>query len=269
MTGLVEWKRGNAMQPFFEIKGIPFGGGKPVVCVPVIDRKKEDVIGHIRRLAEKQAQMIEWRVDAYAGADDPGSVREVLEAVKPCLGGTVFLFTFRTAKQGGCREMVEKNIINLNETAAKSGCADIIDMEFFEATRPEKNIRRLQRMGCRVIASHHDFERTPDSTILSVLMDQMIEGGADIAKIAVMPQSSEDVVRLLKLTVDTRGKYPEQPVATMAMGPLGAVSRVSGETFGSCITFGSDGKASAPGQLPADRLQMVLDILHESMCGQE
>ena len=80
--------------------------------------------------------------------------------------------------------MEEWKILKLNELAAKSGCADLIDLEFFEATKPEKEIRRFQRMGVRVIASHHDFDETPDDRILRMLMEQMQQGGADVAKLA-------------------------------------------------------------------------------------
>ena len=138
--------------------------------------------------------MIEWRVDCFREADDVAAVRAVLDNVKPFLTETIFLFTFRTKQQGGSRRMEEWKILKLNETAAKSGCADMIDLEFFEATKPEKEIRRFQRMGVRVIASHHDFDATPDDRILRMLMEQMQQGGADVAKLAVMPQSADDVV---------------------------------------------------------------------------
>lgn len=180
--------------------------------------------------------MIEWRVDCFREADDVAAVRAVLDTVKPFLTETIFLFTFRTKQQGGSRRMEEWKILKLNETAAKSGCADMIDLEFFEATKPEKEIRRFQRMGVRVIASHHDFDATPDDRILRMLMEQMQQGGADVAKLAVMPQSADDVVRLLKLTNDMKQKYPTLPVVTMSMGALGVVSRMAGEIFGSCIT---------------------------------
>ena len=55
------------------------------------------------------------------------------------------------------------------------------------------------------------------------------------------------------------------PLVTMSMGSLGVISRVAGEAFGSCITFGADGDVSAPGQMQADRLEMVLEALHEGM----
>ena len=253
------------MQGVFEIKGVAFGAGRPVICIPVMEADRETIIKKITDLAARGAQMIEWRADAFSEVEDADAVKTVLEAVKPYLEKTVFLYTFRTKKQGGTRALEEKKIIYMNETAAKSGAVDMVDLEFFEAVKPLKGIRRLQGMGVRVIASHHDFDHTPDSRILRMLMDQMKEGGADIAKIAVMPQSADDVLRLLKLTVDTRKKYPDLPLVTMSMGSAGVISRICGETFGSCITFGADGAGSAPGQLQADDLAQILDTLHASI----
>ncbi len=253
------------MQNAFEIKGIRIGDGRPVICVPVVASEKERIIQNIKTLAEQHAEMIEWRVDCFSEADDVEAVREVLEAVKPFLTRTVFLFTFRTKQQGGSRRMEEWKILKLNETAAKSGCADLIDLEFFEATKPEKEIRRFQRMGVRIIASHHDFEETPDDRILHMLLEQMQQGGADVAKLAVMPQTPEDVVRLLKVTNDMKQKYPTLPVVTMSMGALGVVSRMAGEIFGSCITFGAVGETSAPGQIQANKLEDILEIIHQGL----
>lgn len=257
-------KEGN-MQKSFQIKGITIGEGRPVICVPVVEAASEDVIAKIRELTEKNVQMLEWRVDCFSKAADPEAVRAVLEAVKPFVTKTVFLFTFRTKQQGGSMRLEEKKIIQLNEIAAKSGCADMIDMEFFEASRPEKEIRRLQRMGARIIASHHDFHGTPDERILRMLLEQMQQGGADVAKLAVMPKDADDVLRLLKVTYDVKKKYPTLPVVTMSMGGLGVISRLSGEVFGSCITFGADGAVSAPGQMQMDTLAYILDALHGSI----
>ncbi|MCC8029933.1 MAG: type I 3-dehydroquinate dehydratase [Lachnospiraceae bacterium] len=253
------------MQAPFDVKGIRFGEGRPVICVPVVEREKDAVIQKIRILTEKKVQMIEWRADCFSGMDQPDQVRDILEGVRPYVHDTVMLFTIRTKQQGGNAVTYEKNILYLNQIAAKSGVIDLVDLEFFEATRPEREIRRLQRMGVRVIASHHDFQATPDERILRMLMDQMKQGGADIAKLAVMPQTPDDVLRIMKLTNDTRERYPGLPVVTMSMGGLGVISRVAGEAFGSCITFGADGEVSAPGQMQMDTLAGILDALHESM----
>lgn len=253
------------MQKSFQIKGITMGEGRPVVCVPVVAASSEDVIAKIKELTEKKVQMLEWRVDCFLKAGDPEAVRAVLEAVKPFMDRTIFLFTFRTEQQGGNMRLEERRILQLNEIAAKSGCVDMIDLEFFEATRPEKEIRRFQRMGVKVIASHHDFNGTPDERILHMLLDQMRQGGADLAKLAVMPKNADDVLRLLKVTYDIKKQYPALLVVTMSMGKLGVISRLSGEIFGSCITFGADGEVSAPGQMQMETLSGILDALHASI----
>ena len=253
------------MQEPFEIKGLQIGEGRPVICVPVIETEAERIVAKFRELTGKQVQMIEWRADCFADAGEPDRVRAVLTEICPLVRETAVLFTFRTKKQGGNGRLPEKQILYLNEIAAKSGAVDIIDLEFFEASRPEKEIRRFQRMGVRVIASHHDFQGTPDDRILHMLMDQMQQGGADVAKLAVMPRSRDDVIRLLKVTSDTKQKYPSLPVVTMSMGGMGVISRIAGEAFGSCITFGADGAGSAPGQMQAERLADVLDAVRESM----
>ena len=42
------------------------------------------------------------------------------------------------------------------------------------------------------------------------------------------------------------------------------ISRLSGEAFGSAMTFGAVGQVSAPGQIPVERLRNALQILHTS-----
>ncbi|MCD8323718.1 MAG: type I 3-dehydroquinate dehydratase [Clostridiales bacterium] len=255
------------MQEPFDVKGVRIGEGRPVICVPVVETGAAAIVGKIDALVEKGVQMIEWRVDCFEEIDRPERVKAVLEEIRPLTEQTVMLFTIRTAKQGGNTALEEKKILYLNELAAKSGSIDLIDLEFFEATRPEREIRRFQKMGVRIIASHHDFHATPDDRILHMLMEQMKHGGADIAKLAVMPNSADDVLRLMKLTNDIKQKYPSLPLVTMSMGGLGVISRVCGETVGSCITFGADGQVSAPGQLQMETLADILDALHASRAG--
>mgnify|MGYP002225543819 CR=1 FL=1 len=134
---------------------------------------------------------------------------------------------------------------------------------FLKQQNRKKRSAGFSGWAFRVIASHHDFDAIPDDRILRMLMEQMQQGGADVAKLAVMPQSADDVVRLLKLTNDMKQKYPTLPVVTMSMGALGVVSRMAGEIFGSCITFGAVGETSAPGQIAADKLEDILSVIHQ------
>ena len=45
----------------------------------------------------------------------------------------------------------------------------------------------------------------------------------------------------------------------------GVISRLCGEVFGSALTFGAAGKASAPGQMGVEDLKTVLALLHKSL----
>ena len=47
----------------------------------------------------------------------------------------------------------------------------------------------------------------------------------------------------------------------MSMGRLGVISRVAGELTGSAMTFATNGKASAPGQIPIEEMRQILSIM--------
>ena len=110
----------------------------------------------------------------------------------------------------------------------------------------------------------HDFHETPSSDVLFMLLEQMKHSNADIVKLAMMPQNTEDVLRLLEETNHFHKRYPEQLLITMSMGKMGAISRVCGELFGSCVTFGAGKNASAPGQIQIEKLEEILDVLRLS-----
>ena len=49
------------------------------------------------------------------------------------------------------------------------------------------------------------------------------------------------------------------------MGGTGLISRLCGEVFGSALTFGAVGKVSAPGQINAEDLRSVLNLIHQNL----
>lgn len=253
------------MENLICIKNHVLGTGKPLVCVPIIDDKKDTILQTAKSLVDSGIEMIEWRVDAFAMAKDLNAIREVLEGLKPIMKETIFLYTFRSKMQGGQMEIEADEIIDLHQVAAESGVVDLIDLEYFEAEHPDKEIRTLHKSGVYVIASHHDFEETPKAEVMQMLLEQMTESGADVVKLAVMPKNEEDVLALLRETSHFHKNHPDRPLITMSMGKLGGISRIAGETFGSCVTFGAGAVASAPGQFPNERLEQMLEWIHESM----
>ena len=117
------------------------------------------------------------------------------------------------------------------------------------------------RVGVKVVASRHDFTATPDKNIIVNNLCLMQSLGADIVKFAVMPQCDRDVLTLLDATLTMKEEHNETPVITMSMSPSGVISRICGQLVGSCVTFGTAGKASAPGQIPANLLSTFLKTL--------
>lgn len=251
-----------------QIKNRTIGEGRPLVCVPVMERDAASVIREITYLSQSQADMIEWRVDAFRDFCDYNAVRGVFEAVAPLLKDKLFLYTFRTKRQGGEASVEEETLNDLHDLAAESGCVDLVDLEYFEEEKPMRKIYRLREKGLCVVASHHDFEETPSPEVMKMLLEKMCAGGADIVKLAVMPQKQKDVLDLLKVTSDFHTENPDTPIITMSMGKIGSISRLCGETFGSCVTFGAHEKPSAPGQYEMGELINILETIHRSnMCG--
>ena len=93
----------------------------------------------------------------------------------------------------------------------------------------------------------------------------MQDMGADIPKMAVMPQTKKDVLTLLSATEEMASDYADRPIITMSMAGLGSISRIACEAFGSCLTFGSGAQASAPGQIGAEELHQALQIVHDAL----
>ena len=120
--------------------------------------------------------------------------------------------------------------------------------------------------GVKVIISDHEFNFTPDED--EIIRRLMLEeqAGADILKIAVMAHSPEDALAVMSATAKMRHYHSARPMLTMAMGRAGVLTRITGEGFGSDMTFASvGGKASAPGQIPAEDCLRVLETLHKAM----
>ena len=88
------------------------------------------------------------------------------------------------------------------------------------------------------------------------IIRESMEAGADIAKLAVMPGSLSDVLRLLEVTL-----HAKEPVCTIAMGATGKHSRIIAPVYGSVMTYGYVETPMAPGQLRIDELKNLLKML--------
>lgn len=245
------------------VRNVKIGEGIPKICVPIVGRTKAEILAAAENICRTPADIVEWRADWYEDMPDFKRVRECLKDLRSILGELPLLFTIRTAEEGGEAAVEAEAYVALNQEAIRSGCIDLVDVELFTGDNYVlRMISTAREYGVKVISSNHDFEKTPEKEVIISRLCKMQELGADILKIAVMPQSKADVMNLLLATDEMVSEYAHQPIVTMSMGKLGVLSRLCGEQFGSAVTFGAVGNVSAPGQIDASELKKVLEILH-------
>lgn len=248
------------------VRNIKIGEGAPKICVPIVGITKEEIISEARALSGMPVDVVEWRVDWFEDVFLIEKVMEALKELREALKDMPILFTFRTSKEGGEKAIEADKYAELNKAAAESGLVDLVDVEAFTGDEIVKDIiEYAHKHDVKVVASNHDFHKTPNREEIVARLIKMQELGADIPKIALMPNSKWDVLTVLEATLEMSEKHPETPVITMSMAGTGVISRLSGEVFGSALTFGAAKKASAPGQIAVEELNQVLSILHKSL----
>lgn len=247
------------------VRNLRIGEGIPKICVPLVGKGREDIIEEAKNLTDVKFDLVEWRVDHYVDALDLEKVKETLVELRKVLNDIPILFTFRSLKEGGEKEVSVEYYKKLNNEISATKNVDLIDVELFTGDEIVKEIVEFAKNnGVKVVMSNHDFFKTPSKEEIVSRLCKMQDLGADLPKIAVMPQSTADVLTLLCATDEMVTKFAKTPIITMSMAGIGVISRISGEIFGSALTFGAAKEASAPGQLSVDKLNKVLEIIHES-----
>ncbi len=239
------------------VRGLRIGEGIPKICVPIVEKTSKEIIEMAKKIVDSPADLVEWRADWFEDIFDYEKTIEVLKLLREVLGDIPLLFTFRTKKEGGEREIDVPKYLEINQIIVDSGFVDLVDIEVLSYESIAKEIIDYAHVTpIKVIASHHNFKKTPCKEEMITKLKAMKEYDPDILKIAVMPNSREDVLALLSLDGDSC------PLVKIAMSKLGMISRIAGEIFGSAITFGTVEKASAPGQISAVELKKILELMH-------
>lgn len=242
------------------IRNIDLLSNPPKVCVPVFGADLASLSASCEAAKAVPFDVIEWRADFWT---DLATLPEALSAVRAVLPEAPLLATFRTKREGGEQEISEDAYFGLLHDWIHLGAVDAVDVEYFHASdKRQAAIAAAKSAGIAAIVSSHDFGGTPEEGEMEALLASLVETGG-IGKLAVMPHTRRDVLALLSATLAVKESYPDRPLITMAMGPLGVITRIAGETFGSALTFGAAKAASAPGQIGAGTLKGILMALHE------
>ena len=226
-----------------EIKGMKIGEGLPKTIISLMDPTVDETIETIKTGIEVGVDAFEWRGDFAADLHDPAQMAANSKLIAAATPNNPLLFTMRTIEAGAI-DMVD------------------IDIELGEESTMELVAFAKEHQVATVI-SYHNFRGTPSAEWMVDLMCRMHNLGADIPKIATMALCPEDTLRLLQATYEVSKLHHDGPLLTMAMGRDGSLSRLTGEMYGSSLTFCALKAASAPGQVDVRQAKRIMQELHE------
>ena len=239
------------------------GGEQPLVCLPMVAKDKADMLTQARELILLDPDLLEWRIDGYANVLDIKDCINALKDLQGIIHPVPLIFTCRIESEGGLQPIPDQARLDLILGAMETGLVDIVDTELCNNKGfIDSVVKAGRQFETKVILSYHDFIQTPSKKFILDKLTRAQEMGADIAKLAAMPNGYEDVLALMDATLAARNGQVDIPIVTISMGEQGAVSRVSGGIFGSDITFAIGKKSSAPGQIPITELRQAMSVLY-------
>jgi len=251
-----------------DIRGRKLGGETPLICSPLVGRTRERLLAETTNVAAKRPDVIEWRVDYFDAIGDQHAVVDTGRALRSLVGDTPVIFTRRSTSEGGEKiPLGDDDVVRLYAAVGAAGFVDFID---FEMSNDPDHVRQVRAStsahGTRLILSYHNFGYTPGRDFLVQRFLEADRLGADVAKVATMPRDRHDVLALLAATAEADAKA-RVPLISMAMGPLGAVTRMVGGAFGSSLSFAIGEGSSAPGQIPIADLRAVYEVIGRARGG--
>ncbi|MGM9534686.1 MAG: type I 3-dehydroquinate dehydratase, partial [Intestinibacter sp.] len=151
------------MNKVVEVRNLKLGEGIPKICVPLVGKTDEQIIAEAEYLKDLKLDLVEWRVDHYEGVEDLDKVKNILSALRDKVGDLPILFTFRSKKEGGEREVSDEYYAELNKKIAETKMVDLVDVELFTGDEIVKDIvESAHQSGVKVVMSNHDFFKTPE-----------------------------------------------------------------------------------------------------------
>ena len=217
------------------------------ICVPIQATTQKEAKKAMKEIAGK-ADMAELWLDYIKDLD----IADLLKN-KPLPVLCVCKMPAEKGKFRGTRAQA----VDLLVKAAEFG-AEYIDISHSSYSNQKSQIRNHKST---LILSYHNFTKTPPLTTLIKKAEAMRHAGADIIKIAVMPKSLKDTVSIIMLAKHLESK--KIPHILIAMGKMGALSRILTPTLGGTIMFAplSTSKTSAPGQLTVKELKEAWNLI--------
>lgn len=199
--------------------------------------------------SDVESDIVELRLDGLLS--QLPDVKNVLVKLKNSPLQT--LITARCTSEGGLSDLNLKQRSQLIMGLAP--LANFVDIELANLVEMREAADYVQEMGCLLIASHHNFKKTPSTDLLQDIITRATDSGAEIAKLAFYHESVADVFRCAELIQNNSNIA----ISLMGMGPLAPASRLLYAQLGSVLNYGYLGDSpTAPGQWHASQLSQAI-----------
>ena len=228
-------KRGAGRRPK---KPSLFAGSPAPAVVGIVDSPA--ALRAAGRLQRGEVDFLEWRADFLGTGIVESKIPWIVTARHPAEGGQNAMSA--TARREALLELLP--------------AAVLVDVESRSLRGMKEVLTEARKAGVGVIASFHDFQKTPPTSRLEDLVKLACDAGADVLKIATRADSPADVARLLNLLENS-----PLPLAVMGMGRLGIASRVMLAAAGSVLNYGWLHRPNVTGQWSARELRGILTAL--------
>lgn len=249
------------------LQGKPVSDGAfPLICSPLIARNCDDLRQEASVIAAKKPDMIEWRIDYFDDIGNTALIIEMAHELKAIAKEIPILLTRRSAFEGGqAITLSEAAVLELHLDICRERCVDAVDYELRSSVQDLERVRSASaNSGIALVMSFHNFALTPGADKIRKKFETAQSLGADVGKVAVMPQNPADVLRLLTATHEA-SQALDIALVSMSMGPVGAISRLTGWLYGSAMTFAAGMNRSESGQPSIEDLRTVLAAMRQAL----
>ncbi|MFZ1076576.1 MAG: type I 3-dehydroquinate dehydratase [Nitrosotalea sp.] len=217
-------------------------------CVSIGVRSVAKLVTNLRKSLSK-SDYAELRLDFL----NPTQIPYCLNVVKPYLGRCIC--TLRPKSEGGKFAGTETERISILKLIAEFN-PYLLDVEYNTLRKNKSLYQYLKRTRVNMLASWHDFSKTPSEKLLRSMVKKMSRFSKNI-KVVTTARTINDTFRILNLY---KGMPRRSNLIAFAMGDYGRMSRILCTRLGSPFTYVSLGKPVAPGQFSLDEMASIFRL---------
>lgn len=229
---------------------------KFATCMPLISANKNELFVDVEAGVKCGYDFLEWRRDHFMKGKMISREEEIdiLKEIKKRMKTQGLIYTYRSHLEGGVYETSDDVREAAVKAAIESNVVDYVDVELESNEMFLEEIRTaLKNSRTQWILSHHNYDTIPTNEKIEKIYKSMEAQGADALKLAVTPHSIDDIRHLIMATL-LYNDCSQLPVIAIAMGHLGAITRIATELCGGSLTYVAGNEKTAPGQLNMEEI---------------